>query len=291
MKDIDGYHVLRKGAIVDVMSTARCNLRCKHCYLPYKGEIEASELLDLVNNLRGDYDVRINGAEPLLNRGYLAAFEANDYDTVLTNGLVFWNNFDYIDELVKRGIKIFRISYHFDMCEQFESVEKEYLLELFKEIAKRGGQVKIGATITAKNYKKVPEYCEFCVKNGIKMIKFTNYIRQGRAKGLDDDLVLNDAQLQEFFDIIGEERRKYDKEVLLVERCGSFGPNWKNPERFQCGAGIDGLALTPDYKVFPCIFLTEPEYQIGFYRDGKIFVRDDYKPCMDRCLAKDIFNN
>ena len=239
----------------------------------------------MVDKLVEKYDVRINGTEPLLHREYLNALKYARQKLVLTNGLVFKDNYEYITELLQYGIKTIGISYHFDVHDSISVVNKDYLDKLFLEIIERGLDVQVMTTITSKNYKEIPKYCEYCFKNGIKKIRFTNFISQGNAKKLDSNLILNDLQRYEFFKIIDNMRKKYPKEVLEIQRCGSFGNNLKSIKKFNCDAGKGSVVITPDFKVYPCLFFAKPGNEIGYYEDGNIFIDNNYENDQTECRA------
>ena len=42
--------------------------------------------------------------------------------------------------------------------------------------------------------------------------------------------------------------------------------------------------MTPDYKIYPCNFLISKEEEIGYYKDGKIYVADNYDCNSEECL-------
>ena len=45
------------------------------------------------------------------------------------------------------------------------------------------------------------------------------------------------------------------------------------------------VVLTPELKVYPCNFQASPGNEIGYYKDGKIFVRDDLKFDTNECSS------
>lgn len=123
--------------------------------------------------------------------------------------------------------------------------------------------------MSKKNFRKAFEYCNTCVSLGVQKVRFTNFLNQGKAKiNLNDSIFLTDLDRIEFFEIIESARRRIPKEILNIERCGSFGKN-PSKQNFYCGGGVNNIALAPDLKVYPCVFLIEPKYEIGFYEDGK----------------------
>ena len=88
-----------EGDSVIIMSCRKCNASCKHCYISYEGDLDGDKLYDMVSKLKNKYKVYINGTEPLLNKDFLRSYELAQYDEPITNGLLFYNNYDYIDEL------------------------------------------------------------------------------------------------------------------------------------------------------------------------------------------------
>ena len=85
---------MRRGFIIQVDFTYRCNLRCKHCYFynwqENKCELGDAEMLAFLRALRAEHDPRICiflGGEPLLRRELLLkAVELFPVSWVATNG-------------------------------------------------------------------------------------------------------------------------------------------------------------------------------------------------------------
>ncbi len=276
--------------MVTIMSCSDCNVACKHCYISYSGNFEPAKLIELTKNLKKKHAVRINGAEPLIHPEFLPAYALAGQFGPLTNGLVFNDNFSYLDELKKHNMSELYISYHFDLHDKISCINKSYLEKLFQEILNRGLSFVIMCTITTETYKNVETYCDTAFKLGAKAIKFTNYLNQGKAKKLDHNLILNDEQIAEFFQLVDQCRNKFDKSVFEIKRCGSFGPNRERCNKFECLAGINHVCVTPDMKVYPCVFLAKPGFEIG-YCDGKqIFIDSKFENDTKECIAKKILN-
>lgn len=280
----DDYHLF-DGNVVKILTCSDCNIKCRHCYISFKGNFSEEQLNEMVSNLVNRYEIRINGTEPLLHREYLNALKMTKQKLILTNGLVFKDNYNYITELLDYNINTIGISYHFDIHDSISLVSKEYLDKLFLEIISRGLNVQVMTTITSQNYKNIPKYCEYCYKNGIRKIRFTNFISQGNAKNLDSNLILNDLQRNEFFTLIEEMRKIYPKEILEIQRCGSFGNNINSNKPFKCDAGTGSVVITPDFKVYPCLFFAKEGNEIGYYENGEIFINDNYKNDEGECNA------
>ena len=100
------------------------------------------------------------------------------------------------------------------------------------------------------------------------------------------------GDLEEFFSILNSMRKKYPEDILRIRRCGSFG-NDDNPRRksnFNCPACTDTVVMTPDYNIYPCIFLSKPGFEIGKMIDGKIIIYKDIQHTGKMCLAQQVSN-
>lgn len=273
------------------MSCSDCNTKCKHCYISYRGNFSDDDLYYTVCNLsKNGYNIFINGTEPLIHPGFLKSLNFIGQTHVLTNGLVFKNNLRYLDEVKSFGIDTLNISYHFDLHKQISTVPEDYLLELWKEIRLRNMNFTINCTISTLNYDKILDYCQKANKYGAKRIRFTNLLSIGMAKSLDSDLLLNSAQINKVLEDIAKARIIYSTDELYIERCGSFGPN-ERTKRFKCTAGIERVIMSPNKKIYPCIFTIQEGAEIGYYESGKIFLRNDYKNDGTKCFAVNSLNN
>ena len=285
MVEYDGKNVI-------IMSCSKCNCNCKHCYISYHGCINPNMLNEMVLKLSNRYTIMLNGTEPILNIDYLQSYNLNNQDYLLTNGLAIYNNYDLIDELKKNNINRISISYHYGIHDDISQISTDIIKKTVDLLLTNGFNVRLLCTISSKNYDKVLEFCDVCHSMGVNAVKFTNYIRQGNALQLDNSNILNYKELIYFFKELEMARKKYSKEELLIQRCGSFGPDITKYEdlHFKCLAGIDNVVITPSMDVYRCIFLINDENKIGYYEDGHIWlyekeIRDD-----KYCLAKDECN-
>ena len=236
------------------MSCSDCNTKCRHCNISYKGRFTADDLFKIASNLmHSGYNISINGTESLMYKEYLKIYKLIGQDNALTNGLVFENNYDYLDEIKLYGISVLNVSYHFDLHSKISTVPKDFLMKLWKEILYRDMRFTINCTISSKNMYKIQQYCEEALSFGAYRIRFTNLLNQGAARCLDRELMLSNSQIDYVINSIDSARSSFLKKDLYIERCGGFGPNPKT-KKFYCPAGTDRVFLTPDRKVYPCVF-------------------------------------
>ena len=274
------------GKTVKIMCCSKCNNKCSHCYINYKGDIAPDELLDIVNKLKNKYEVKINGTEPLLSEEYLRSFKAACEEIVLTNGLVFKNNMDLVDKIISSGIKRICISYHFMIQSNLSKVKLSYLDEIIPKIRSKGIDVELMCTISSINYNKILEFCEKTVSLGANYIYFIEYMPKGKiTDSVDKKYILNDEMRNEFFKQLELARKKYNKSSLMVTRCGNFGLSpYNSNKNFCCPAYKNLVVMTPDYRIYPCNFLISEDEQIGFYKNGEIYIKDNYDTMCNNCL-------
>lgn len=284
MKEYNGKSVI-------LMACSKCNVNCSHCYISYNGNRTAEDLLFLVKRLKEKYQININGAEVLTDFGYLQSCKEIEQHFILTNGKIFLVDETVCTKLKENNIQSVSLSYHFGIHDHLSPVKINDLDKIIKIIKSNNLDFRLMTTITSENYKLVPYMCKKAEELGARGIKFTNFVKQGSAKSLDDRNILNDNQIKEFFALLMVERNKYKMEDLIIERCGTFGKNvLSNHDNFYCDCITDSVVITPDNNVYPCVFLAQSGYEIGKFENGKIYIYDSYDNNHDSCLAKQACN-
>ena len=280
------------GNRIIIMTCSDCNTKCKHCYISYKGNFNANELYNICEHLTRKYWVQLNGTEILLHKDYFDSLQLVKQNFILTNGLEFQREPQIIKEIAKIGIKYVGISYHFGIHNDISSVDEKIIQNDFYRLKSEGIQPDMRVTITKNNLKLIPEMCSKAIELGVNRIKFTNYLRLGLAEDLSSQQILMKGDLEEFFSILNSMRKKYPEDILRIRRYGSFG-NDDNPRRksnFNCPACTDTVVMTPDYNIYPCIFLSKPGFEIGKMIDGKIIIYKDIQHTGKMCLAQQVSN-
>ena len=168
------------------------------------------------------------------------------------------------------------MSYHFGMQDDISYVKGEWIEKVVKELKKRDIKVRIMTTLSADNYLLIDEMCKKAHELGVNTIKFTNYIYQGNAQMRGFSKVLNAEQIQFVLNRIEDLRKIYDQEELYIERCGTFGPSVKK-KKYECLAGKNFAVITPDMKVYKCVFDIDSGNEIGYVKDNKIWIKDEVK--------------
>lgn len=279
------------GRNITIMACSQCNINCKHCYISYDGNYEPDELKNISHELQKKYAININGTELLTNIKYLETLKEVNQPFFMSNGLAIYKHPEIIDEIKKYGIKSISLSYHFGIQDNISVMSPDNIETVIKLLKENEIQARLLTTITKKNYKNIVEMCDKAYELGVRGIKFTNFLSQGNAVNIENEYILSKEEKQYALTLIDIARQKYDVDELLIERCGSFGRNMSSEKnKFVCDAINDSVTIAPNKKVYPCVFLTKPGYEIGEYKEGKIYIYN----CLDNngklCLADEICN-
>ena len=281
-----------EGKEVIIMTCSNCNTNCKHCYISYEGNFDGKQLYDLCSKLMDNYRVLLNGTEILLHPEFFPVLELVGQNFLLTNGLELERNPKIIKMIADVGIKYVGTSYHFGIHSDISSVGQTLIERNISRLREYGIGTDLRVTLTSKNYHLVKKMCEKAVSLKATGIKFTNYMQMGAALDLEEDNILSDEQIMEFFKLFEETRNIYPKDKLLIRRCGSFGKNCFNCNRkFSCTAGRESVVIAPDLNVYPCFFLAKKRMKIGYVEDGEIIIDNPIEHDSDKCLAREINNN
>lgn len=279
-----------EGKKVTIMSCSNCNTNCKHCYVSYKGNFKGDELYQLCEQLKEKYELNINGTEVLLHKDYFPVYNLIGQKRLLSNGIVI-NKDESIIELIKESsIEMVAMSYHFIIHKNISNVSQEMLKNNIKKLQENGIKVELMCTVTKSNYDKILEICKDVVDMGVKKVRFINFLNTGNAINLDNSNILTEDQKRVFFDLLNKARNIYPKEKLLIKRCGSFGLDNEHSCNFNCPAGKDKVVISPDMKVYPCIYMVKPEYKIGQYTNGKVMIDSEIIHDGTKCLASECYN-
>lgn len=277
------------GKQVTIMSCSNCNANCEHCYISYAGNMSGEDLLKMCCELKNKYKIIINGTEPLLHADYFEALKLSDQSRILTNGIVVHENPSVLKQIKQTGIKNIAMSYHFGT--EISPVPQSVVDDAIIKIKEQNLNPELMCTITTTNYDKLDEICKKTIDLGVNTIRLFNCINTGKCELNCSNLCLNEEQTKYFFHQLIEMRKKYNKNILKIKRNGLFGKDNDNPKcKFKCIAGVDEVVITPDGNVYPCIFMTRPGFEIGYYENGKILLEYQLDNNGNSCIAHDIFN-
>ena len=190
------------GPVVVYNCTARCNLRCLHCYSASDSSRCDSELTTLQAKklLAGLVEINapvvlFSGGEPLLRPDLfelLAEAKRLGLRTVIsTNGTLI--DADMARKLAQACISYVGIS--IDGPEEFHNRFRQTAgcfkatMAGFDHCLKAGLRTGLRFTITKSNHSKVPKVFDICADNGIRRLCFYHLIRSGRATQIESEVL------------------------------------------------------------------------------------------------------
>ena len=217
------------GPVIAYNCTAKCNLRCLHCYSSATSNncddelttCQAKQLLSQLSQVNCPV-VLFTGGEPLLRSDL---FELLAEAKRLGLKPVISSNGTLIDsaaaeKLAKTGIRYVGISidgqqeFH-DRFRQTKGCFKAAVTGI-ENCAKAGIKAGLRFTITKENAGQIPAVFELAASKDIRRICFYHLVRTGRAKGLDSQ-VPTPLQTRKIIDAITEKTDDFAKKGLIDE--------------------------------------------------------------------------
>jgi len=263
------------GKYVTIMLCSQCNNNCKHCYIRYSGRFTDEELAKLIPVLNQKYTIILNGTEPILFPEYFKYFKMVNEHRILTNGIEILKNPSIISQLLENEINEVWLSYHFEIQDKISRINEDELNKVIQILKQNKFIVKLMCSLSIHNYQNISKICKKAIEIGADKIKFTNFISQGNAKdSFNNQEFLSQEQINQVLHDINKTREITLKKDLIIQRCGTFGPN-QNKNNFQCLAGQDMIVLTPNGKIYECVFDISNDSCIGY-------IDDDYNLMLDR---------
>ena len=228
------------GPIVVYNCTARCNLRCLHCYSSSdascgRDELSTEQAKRLLAQLPGaNVPVALfSGGEPLLREDLLellAEAKGLGLRTVIsTNGTRI--DSDTAGKLAERDLSYIGISldgqepFH----DEFRQTKGSFRAALkgIENCHRAGLRTGLRFTITKSNAAQVPAIFDIAVEAGIRRICFYHLISSGRARDLDEQAPTLEQTRETVTTIIDRTRELADKD--LVEEVLTVGNHADGP--------------------------------------------------------------
>lgn len=259
-----------------------CNSRCTGCYLLSGGAYEKRTVrteegivVDILRLRKAGFSVFASTSEILLFRRWTEILDAASSTFVLTNGRILVEKPRLCDEIKNIGVRQMVITANFENS-GLRLTPSAVACEAARRVVASGLELMMRVTVTPLNLQVVRQMAEGCISLGATVVQFLRYLR---VNGDGPDM-LSEQETARFFEILNEVRGLYPN--IYLSASGSFGTNFRK-KQFCCNAGSrrEYFVIGVDDKIYPCIYLTQPENAIGRYEDGepiidREFVRDRY---------------
>jgi len=278
---------------VSIELTARCNLRCAHCYISRSpedegaraSELTTSELCRLLDELveEGCMGILFTGGESLIRSDFLDVYtyakKKGLFVNLFTNGTTITPEIaDYLAEWPPRSVEITLYGRTKKTYEHVTGVKGSHArclrgIELLKE---RQLPLKLKTMVSTLNKHELPDMKAFAAENGLDF-RFDFNLNKRLDRGLEPTL----------YRLTPEEAVDLDKtdglrlEALREYSTRRFGPPAFPENLYWCGAGLSGFHVDPCGKVSLCINSREPSYD---FRGGS--VKEAWHEFIPRALSR-----
>jgi radical SAM protein with 4Fe4S-binding SPASM domain len=258
--------------------TGRCNLSCKHCYLPAGrddgitgNELRTDEALNVIDRIaivNPEVMLILSGGEPLMRKDIfeLAAYASGKGMMVVvgSNGLL-------IDETVASSLRrcgVAGVSISLDSVDPEIHDDARSCTGSWERAVRAVGicrdaglSVQINAVVTKRNYGELPRLIEYSRSLGAKVFSPFFLVCTGRGEELTD---ITPEQYEEILYSVVETGGKCDG-MMIRPRCA---PTFRrilyqdDPDSSllkmdtgRCLAGLRYCRITPEGDVTPCPYL------------------------------------
>ncbi len=266
-------------SIISWNVTGRCNLSCRHCYLPAHNDgsgrnhhelltKEAFGVIDQIARVNHEAMLILSGGEPLLREDI---FELAVHASGKGMMVVLGSNGLLIDERVASsltrsgvtGISISLDSVDPEIHDEMRSHEAAWQSAV-KAIAicrSEGLSVQINAVVTRKNFRAIPELIEYAYALGAKVFSPFFLVCTGKGEELTD---ITPEQYEEVLSCVADAQGKYG-DMMIRTRCAPtfrrmlYQHNPDSPllkmDTGRCLAGRRYCRITPNGDVTPCPYM------------------------------------
>lgn len=245
-----------------IETTYRCNMNCIHCYNTKhlnNIDIEFEKLKQVIDDAykEGLFSICLSGGETTISKDFLKIAkyirEKNISLEIYTNGLVFYNNEELIDEIAnlypsKVSLSLYSMKPEIhDKITQVSGSQKK-ILTVIKMLKEKNIRTEVKCFLTKYNYLEFVEVARFAEKNNINVMFddkfFDNGVSDNSCFEVDDEQVY--LIYKNFYEIFNENiPQKYKDKYSEIEN--------KQP----CQAGHFTLAIKPNMQIQMCNFFNE----------------------------------
>ncbi len=297
--------------------TYRCNLRCQHCYqnagplgpnVSGDGELDLEAKLAAVDQIADSYipTLSISGGEPLLHPHFwpvlARARERGLYTSIATNGTLITK--EVAGRLAEAKLAYAGISVDSPVPEEHDAFRGvpgawERTIEGIRHTVAAGVPSLLAFTITKRNYRSLPGIFRLAKELEMTKVMVYNFIPTGRGRQMqEDDLTpgMREEALQVMYEHaeagvsvcstapqFGRVCTQHARRDLIPLSHASTGRGRDLAVLTEliggCGVGRAYLALQPDGRITPCVYL--PETTIGRLQEDRLLEVWQHTPLLD----------
>lgn len=267
MLGMEGNFMLKAPLCVSIITTNRCNLRCKHCINSALAEnskdfLSTEDIKSIIMQCSqaGVETIEFNGGEFFVREDNQ---ELLDYTATTKLSISITSNGTLINrawaEKYKGRISLLRISLdsHIkELHDEFRGVKGAFErttnnIRILKEF---GYHVTVLTTITKSRLDTFGDFLAFLADLGVDGLHTTMLIPAGRGENLNDE-VLTPEQHEEFLKRYREYKRIYKNRMTILEESPQtclLNDYVHDGYPCKCGAAFTEVVVLDDGYVLPC---------------------------------------
>ncbi|MBU0708389.1 radical SAM protein [Patescibacteria group bacterium] len=267
---------------VEFVFGTKCDwAQCRHCFFSDFSHMRPlEEAVSAVSKLveRGIRVIPATG-EIMSHPEYLALYTVVGAKYILTNGLRLASKEgpELARMLTNAGIEQVGFTLN-DKDDPLRGVSPIIVTKAVKVVRQVGLIPTATFIVTNRNYNRVEEIVQKTLEIGFRALKF-NRLVPTRPEMIS--LTLSPKQTRIFFKQVQAQKGIIPPERLKLYASGLCGLRGRGGRvschPHFCLAGRGMVAISPDNRVYPCILLMFPEYQIGKFnpKTGEIGLREN----------------
>lgn len=277
--------------------TNACNFRCPHCYANKYGNeyIDETDLKNVLKTLHGHgVDVvTFLGGEPLLAHrqlitGIKYARRLGIAVRIFTNGSLIPSKPQIIETFEKYNVFVVLSLYagsrdgylKFTRCDGYNSVVKA--LEM---LSKSNANFQVNIVLTRKNEEEFEKIIDLLKRFKIRRVWLWQYAKEDRRRSLKTDkMFLPQEKLSEYM-------KKLVSAINVEESSDVYYYLPRNKILERCFAGDEGIVVTANLDVYPCIFTVYPFLKLGNLKQDSLETIIERAKALEKKVAKPFCQN
>lgn len=265
---------------VNFLITNRCNLKCRHCFIPFsnrssRDELNREEIKELIRQLKEAkvFNIDIGGGEPLIRDDFFDVMEIIFQTKIRigalnTNGTLITR--DVAKKLAKYNIGVYIVSLDGSTPEIYGKMRGDeeafrQVIQGIRNLVREGLEVRISTIVTKCNFKDLINIVFLGKDLGVSSVRFNHmfyakpalrFLKELKLSKEDQIEVLETVYklYQEFGDFI---KGTYVEAIKIIDKLERSTSLNITTQILPCPAGTTKCAIRGDGWVVPCEILFE----------------------------------
>lgn len=246
---------------------ANCPHLCEGCFLEPQRKYALRDFntatKDIKQLLNDEIKVRVTGSNIVKYPKIETILSLCKQDYILADIFTVQQDKALLEMLPNFGVKVAFITSPYS-----SNVNNKFAISEASETIKSAGlELAISYIISPFNKNKIPEMIAEAKSVSANSIRFMRYLPTTLNQS---DLNLSREEERKVIEEVSNVREKIPKEQLQIYIHGHFGTKFRPSKGPICFAGERMFFIGLDDIVYPCEFLSSPEFAIGRFKNSRI---------------------